>query len=68
MLLYNAGCIYAQAGLEDEAIESLRRSVQAGLTQRGWYENDPDLDPIRKCDQFAALLTGMDVKESLSPR
>ena len=56
MLLYNAGCIYALAGMTDASLDCLERSVSNGLTQRGWFENDSNLDAVRKLPRFQSLL------------
>lgn len=59
MLLYNAGCIYALAGLKEEALNALERAVQGGLKQKGWFENDSNLDGIREDPRFDKLLEKM---------
>lgn len=59
MLLYNAGCIYALAELQEEALTCLERTVAGGLTQREWYEHDSNLDSLRTHPRFEALLAGM---------
>jgi tetratricopeptide (TPR) repeat protein len=56
MLLYNLGCIYSLAGEIEEAIDCLERAVAQGLTQKGWYENDSNLDALRPHPRFKALL------------
>lgn len=56
MVLYNVACIYSMAGNTEEAVECLQRSVAAGLTQRGWLENDSNLDPIRHDGRFQQLM------------
>lgn len=56
MLLYNVGCIYSMAGEGEEAIEALERSVDRGLTQRGWFQHDSNLDPVREHPRFRKLL------------
>jgi adenylate cyclase len=56
MVLYNIGCIRSLAGQADDAIDCLERAVQAGLTQRGWYEHDSNLDPLRRHPRFTALM------------
>jgi len=56
MLLYNLGCIYALAGKIEEAMECLERAVAQGLVQKGWYENDSNLDALRSHPRFRALL------------
>ena len=59
MLLYNLGCIHALAGDHDEAIDCLERAAAGGLLQKGWYEHDGDLDPLRGLPRFQALLERM---------
>jgi len=56
MLLYNLGCIYSLAGEVEEAVDCLERAVAQGLTQKGWYEHDSNLDPLRAHPRFQALL------------
>ena len=56
MLLYNLGCIYSLADEPEEALDCLERAVELGLTQRGWYENDSNLDPLRELTRFKALM------------
>jgi adenylate cyclase len=56
MLLYNLGCIHSLAGDIEEAIDCLERAAEGGLRQKGWYENDGDLDPLRSHPRFQALL------------
>jgi serine/threonine protein kinase/tetratricopeptide (TPR) repeat protein len=59
MLLYNLGCIHALAGNVEEAIDCLERAAAGGLLQKGWYEHDGDLDPLRGHPRFKALLERM---------
>ncbi len=56
MILYNVGCIEALAGNTDEALDCLMRAVDHGLTQRGWFEHDSNLDSIRADPRFVGLL------------
>lgn len=56
MLLYNAGCIYSLLGLCEDALDCLDRAVARGVTQRGWYENDSNLTPLRAHPRFQELL------------
>lgn len=56
MLLYNVGCIYSLLGLSGEALECLEKAVHLGLTQRGWFERDSNLDAVRAHPRFQALL------------
>jgi serine/threonine protein kinase/Tfp pilus assembly protein PilF len=59
MLLYNLGCIHALAGDREEAIDCLEKAAAGGLLQKGWYENDGDLDPLRGHPRFRSLLERM---------
>jgi serine/threonine protein kinase/Flp pilus assembly protein TadD len=59
MLLYNLGCIHALAGDVEDAIDCLERAASGGLLQKGWYEHDGDLDPLRGHPRFRALLGRM---------
>jgi len=56
MTLYNVGCIYSMLGHIEEAIDCLEKCVRNGLTQKGWFEHDNNLDPIRGHPHFKALL------------
>jgi adenylate cyclase len=56
MVLYNVGCIFSVAGETEKAINVLERAVDRGLTQRGWFEHDSNLDPLRGHPSFQALL------------
>ncbi len=59
MLLYNLGCLHSLNGDVEEAIDCLERAVAGGLLQKGWYENDGDLDPLRGHPRFKTLLESM---------
>jgi non-specific serine/threonine protein kinase len=56
MVLYNLGCIYSLAGEIDEAIDCLEQAVALGITHKGWFEHDSNLDPLRSHPRFRALL------------
>ncbi|MGZ4886987.1 MAG: TPR end-of-group domain-containing protein, partial [Candidatus Aminicenantales bacterium] len=56
MVLYNVGCIFSLAGEAEMAINLLERAVERGLTHRGWFEHDSNLDPLRRHPRFKALL------------
>lgn len=59
MLLYNVGCIYSLLGEVDKAIECLGKAAAKGQTQRGWYEHDSNLDPVRGDPRFQQLLSSL---------
>ncbi len=42
-----------------QAIDFLDRAADGGLLQKGWYEHDGDLDPLRGHPRFKALLGRM---------
>jgi serine/threonine protein kinase/Flp pilus assembly protein TadD len=56
MVLYNVACIYSLAGRASEALDCLEKAVDTGLTQRGWFEHDSNLDFVRNEPRFQALL------------
>jgi len=56
MLLYNVGCIYSMLGDSQKALDALERAAAGGLRQRGWYEHDNNLDPLRGEERFKQLL------------
>ncbi len=56
MLLYNLGCIYSLAGELKEALDCLEKAQSLGLTQKGWFEHDSNLDALRSHPRFKALM------------
>ena len=48
--------IYALADMSEASLDCLELSVTNGLTQRGWFENDSNLDSVRDHPRFQALL------------
>jgi len=56
MLLYNLGCIYSLAGEIQEALDCLERAVALGLTQKGWYAHDSNLDALRAEPRFQEMM------------
>jgi tetratricopeptide (TPR) repeat protein len=52
---YNVACLFSLSGRPMQAIECLKRAVQAGFAHLDWVENDPDLDPVRELEEFKAL-------------
>jgi adenylate cyclase len=56
MVLYNVACVYALLGQLEEAIGCLEKAVRNGLTQKGWFEHDSNLDSLRGDARFQALL------------
>jgi adenylate cyclase len=56
MVLYNVACVQALAHKYDRALDTLEKSVKKGLKQKGWLQNDSNLDPLRKLPRFKQLL------------
>ncbi len=56
---YNIACAYVQIGKIDEALSYLARAIENGFSHREWFENDPDLDPIKGDSRFQDLLKKM---------
>ena len=59
MLLYNVGCIYSMLGLVEPALDCLEKAAGSGLTQKGWYQNDSNLDALRVHPRFQQLLKNL---------
>ena len=55
MLLYNVGCVFSMLGRVEPAIECLEKAARNGLTHKGWYEHDSNLDPLREHPRFQEL-------------
>ena len=51
-LLYDLACILAQSDRPDEAIDLLRRALDAEPKYRKYAETDTDLDPLRADPRF----------------
>ncbi|MFB3826465.1 MAG: hypothetical protein ACE15B_06830 [Bryobacteraceae bacterium] len=60
MVLYNCGCVYSMAGELEKALKCLEDAVHYGLTQRGWFENDSNLDPLRGYTRFQELVARLE--------
>ena len=56
MVLYNVACVFSLLGLEQPALDCLETAVERGLRQKGWYEHDSNLDPLRSRQRFQELL------------
>jgi serine/threonine protein kinase/Flp pilus assembly protein TadD len=58
-VLYNVACAYNQLGLQDMALDCLEKATLNGAANRGWMENDPDLDSLRALPRFQAMFDRM---------
>ena len=54
--VYNLACVYSLMGRNEDALECLETAVKKGFGDRAWFENDPDLHPLRNEPRFQALL------------
>jgi TolB-like protein/Flp pilus assembly protein TadD len=59
MVLYNVACIQSLAGRPGDAIDTLEKAVHSGLTQKGWLENDSNLQPLRSNPRYQALIDSL---------
>jgi len=64
MLLYNAGCIFSISGEIEEAIDCLEKSARIGNIQKGWYDNDSNLNPLREHPRFCKLMRRLDESQA----
>ncbi len=55
--LYNVACAYALKGDKPNALEFLKKSVEAGFVDYGHMEKDPDLDSLREEEIYKELFT-----------
>jgi len=54
-VLYNAACTYGVLGMKVEALEMLKRAVDAGYGNVDWATRDPDLACLHGDPEFAKL-------------
>src|SRR5437762_5843320 len=55
-ILYNASCVFAVLGEEDQALTGLQRAIEAGLAGGDWVSHDPDWERLRDHPRFQALV------------
>jgi len=53
---YNLACMRARLGQKKDAMEALAQSLEHGFNRYELLETDTDLDPLRKREDFKALL------------
>lgn len=53
---YNVACLYSLEGRADDALRCLAEAFDRGFHNREWFENDPDLDPLRSDPRFQELI------------
>ena len=55
-VLYNAACTYGILGMKVDALDTFRRSVQAGYSNLNWCLRDPDLKILYDEPEFKDLV------------
>ena len=55
LILYNAACLYCTLGRKQEAMETLRKSWEAGFKDSSWARRDPDLAILHDDPEFDRL-------------
>jgi hypothetical protein len=63
-VLYNAACTYGILGMKVDALETFRRSVQAGYSNLNWCLKDPDLKILYDEPEFKNLISNRDASSS----
>lgn len=58
LMFYNAACVYSRLGQKAEAVDTLRRSIVAGLEDYEWIKTDPDFDAIRDEPGYIDMMRG----------
>jgi tetratricopeptide (TPR) repeat protein len=53
---YNLACAYAKDGILDKALLALENTIKYGGGSKQQWENDPDLDSLKKDDRYKAIL------------
>jgi len=56
---YNLACVRAQLGQKNDAVEALASALEHGFNRYELLETDTDLDPLRKRDDFKALMASI---------
>ena len=58
LMLYNLACFYSLINEKDMAVDSLKKSIEAGHVDYEWFKRDPDLDNIRNEAGYLELMKG----------
>jgi non-specific serine/threonine protein kinase len=62
-ILYNAACAYGLLGMKEEALDTFRRSIEAGYYNADWCSRDPDLKILHDDPEFKRLV-GLPAKQA----
>jgi tetratricopeptide (TPR) repeat protein len=66
-VLYNAACTYGILAMKAEAMETLRRSMDAGYYNADWCSKDPDLKILHDDPEFKKLVAER-IRKANGPR
>jgi non-specific serine/threonine protein kinase len=55
-VLYNAACTYGILRMKPEALDTLRRSIEAGYGNADWCTKDPDLKILHDDPEFKSMI------------
>lgn len=58
LMFYNAACVYARLNQKILAVDTLRKSIVAGLEDYEWIKTDVDFDGIRNEPGYIELMKG----------
>jgi TolB-like protein/Tfp pilus assembly protein PilF len=58
LMFYNAACVYSRLGQKAQAVDTLQRSIFAGLEDYEWIKSDPDFDAIRNEPGYIEMMKG----------
>jgi serine/threonine protein kinase/Flp pilus assembly protein TadD len=58
LILYNAACTYGLLRMKKEALETFKRSVEAGYSNTDWCKQDPDLQILYDDPEFIKITNG----------
>jgi serine/threonine protein kinase len=58
LMFYNAACVYSRLDQKTEAVETLRKSILAGLEDYEWIKTDTDFDGIRNEPGYIEIMKG----------
>ena len=64
--LYNLGCAYSLKKDADKAFEALNKAVEYGFVRDTAFDDDTDLDNIRKDERFEKLMARVNAKRNSS--
>jgi adenylate cyclase len=55
-VLHNVGCVLAEVGEIDRALDIFEKRFALGKAHKDWIDNDPSFDSIREHPRFKAML------------